>query len=330
MPVRAKLIYFLSFLFLFSCQKKEPDLCMYFWRSGSPINQFEQEWLKSSKTKFLYIRLFDVDLEGGEILPKGVLNKLSVFPSEVEIIPTIYITNRTFSSGSIDDLPQKILSKIESTIGDRSIKEVQFDCDWTPGTKDAFFNFLESFQALRPDWELSSTIRLHQLKYPDQTGTPPVDRGMLMFYNMSNLSDPNIQHYILDLEVAESYATDIDAYPLTLDIALPLYSQGVLIRSGQVVKLLTGLQSKDINEKFEKLEDGRFICVVEGFFEGVFLNEGDIIRLEEVDMELLSQSVKMLSEDFGSKPDRVVFYHLDEQYLKALDHADFSDLLSHF
>ncbi len=38
---------------------------------------------------------------------------------------------------------------------------------------------------------LSSTIRLHQIKYRERTGVPPVERGMLMFYNMGQFSaDP--------------------------------------------------------------------------------------------------------------------------------------------
>ena len=64
------------------------------------------------------------------------------------------------------------------------LNEVQFDCDWTPSTRDAFFLFLKKIKKHLPkQTHLSATIRLHQYKFPDKTGVPPVERGMLMFYN---------------------------------------------------------------------------------------------------------------------------------------------------
>ena len=67
-------------------------------------------------------------------------------------------------------------------------KEIQLDCDWNSSTQKKYFNLIEEMK-LYPTWEnivWSATIRLHQLKYPKQTGVPPVNKGVLMFYNMGN------------------------------------------------------------------------------------------------------------------------------------------------
>ena len=102
----------------------------------------------------------------------------------------------------IEKLADNILKKIHE-LNRKTPVEVQFDCDWTQITKNNFFYFLSYFKKqlanrismttpdplrdLQTEPVVSATIRLHQLKFPEKTGVPPVDKGMLMFYNTGNL-----------------------------------------------------------------------------------------------------------------------------------------------
>ncbi len=73
-------------------------------------------------------------------------------------------------------------------------RALQIDCDWTTKTAPKYFYFLQQIREKLDAHEdggtfaslamLSATIRLHQVKYPEKSGMPPVDKGVLMFYNM--------------------------------------------------------------------------------------------------------------------------------------------------
>jgi hypothetical protein len=69
------------------------------------------------------------------------------------------------------------------------------------------------------------------VKYRERTGVPPVDRGMLMFYNMGRFSADPEARAIFDLESARRYLARISSYPLPLDLALPMWSWTVAPRS---------------------------------------------------------------------------------------------------
>ena len=82
------------------------------------------------------------------------------------------------------DAASSLLAKVSAAaLG--AWKEMQVDCDWTQGSRAAYFALL---RALRDRLHaqgrrLSATIRLHQVKCSADTGVP-VDRGMLMAYNL--------------------------------------------------------------------------------------------------------------------------------------------------
>lgn len=137
------------------------------------------------------------------------------------------------TAGLIRQLCQKF--KIEPT-------EIQIDCDWTKETKETYFNLLKELQ--RPSFfrgkKVSCTIRLHQVKYLISSGTPPVNQGLLMVYNMGNLSKYGGQNSIFDLKEARDYRENLAQYPIPLDIALPLTIglYGLSIRNSKVLSIM--------------------------------------------------------------------------------------------
>ena len=101
-----------------------------------------------------------------------------------------------------------------------AIKEIQIDCDWTDSTRNRFFRFTRTLGKLAHAEHslISATIRLHQIKYFERTGIPPVDRGVLMFYNMGKLAAASERSSIFNTEDAEKYTSRLSQYPLPMDL----------------------------------------------------------------------------------------------------------------
>ena len=179
------------------------------------------------------------------------------------------------------------------------------DCDWTPSTRDAYSKLLK---ALRPSYpELTATIRLHQVKYFNRTGVPPVKRGVLMYYNMSNVRDVNTKNYVLDLEVARKYHVNFDRYPLPLDLALPIYSQARVIRQGKVVMLLKsdGLNHAHLQSVGSK-SNSTFSVRKGHYADGRFLYEGDTLKIDRVSVDDLQAAAEGLRSLMT--PTEIIFY----------------------
>ena len=127
----------------------------------------------------------------------------------------------------IDELAGKICKLLASIYQNNLNKpyEIQFDCDWTETTKEKYFHLLKLARARLNQFgfstaKISATIRLYQCKYLFKTGVPPVDKGMLMCYNMGNLKNPGTKNFILESYELRKYISSLNTYPLQLDVAV--------------------------------------------------------------------------------------------------------------
>ena len=308
----------------------------YHWKTELSLDNPTISNLDSLKVKKLYVKFFDIDWDAdfGEGVPKAILVADS-FALDIEIIPTIYITNRTFLKSN--EAAQKLLAintaqkikAISKKYQINTIKEVQFDCDWSDKTRDAFFNFIKNFRKENPILKISSTIRLHQVKYFEQTGVPPVDKGMLMFYNMSDLDDWETENSILDLVEAEKYFKNFDKYPLPLDVALPAYSWAVLFRNGKLIKLIPEVNQEELTQ-FELLESNRYKVNESSYFHGHYLYENDWIRYENIEFETLLKAANRLAEIIENPTLTVSFYHLSDHSFDDFSIKMYDDVLEAF
>ncbi|SDF10039.1 hypothetical protein [Chitinophaga filiformis] len=125
-----------------------------------------------------------------EWLAKRVADKINAFSDKLEISVIDRKTARIY-----DQLPSPIytqqdsIKKIITAARERLNTEIQIDCDWTAGTREKYFHFLKALRHYYPDKILSATIRLYPYKYTKKMGVPPVDRGMLMCYNLGDIKD---------------------------------------------------------------------------------------------------------------------------------------------
>ncbi len=185
----------------------------------------------------LYVRYFDVVMNGGEPMPNATIQFDSVVKCRQEIIPTVYIHNDCMRQKQ-DELAEKLLSRLlqmNETHGIGKVKEIQIDCDWTMTTRQNFFSFLEKLHALmqKKGITLSATIRLHQLSQP----VPPVDSGVLMVYNTGDLRKLDVEKPILDINDVKPYLGQLKSYNLPMASAFPIYKWELVFRNGKFVDI---------------------------------------------------------------------------------------------
>ncbi len=339
----------MAVLLLAACHTKKPPVvrAFYYWKTYFELSATEQQSLKSLQVTKLYVRFFDVSYNPvkGAVPIAALSGSLNMYPSHPyydtvvtdqirvpdsvyrEIVPTVFITNFTFEKLALADVPvlaQNVSDKLKRMMEEnrhpnhpKTFQEIQFDCDWTASTREKYFRFLKEFRKRSPQYRLSATIRLYPYKYATKAGVPPVDRGMLMPYNLTNLREPKAQNSILDVAEVKKYLTHHE-YPLPLDLALPVFSWGVIFRDNRYVAIYQDLNLTKAQQLafLKPTENNAFRVTADTVFANEYLREGDVIKVEDVsenDLLELSQTLQALpSKDSLT----VSFFHLDEAILK--------------
>jgi hypothetical protein len=189
-------------------------------------------------------------------------------------------------------------------------------------------------EKLPPNTRISATIRLHQYKFPGETGVPPVHRGMLMLYNTGDLDNPDAPNSIFTPEAARAYLDGAPKpYPQPLDVALPVYTWALAYRDGAFWKILNNPDTRELADtaRFEALpalqpHTERFRVKRGTFLAEQYLRPGDLLRLETVNATLLSEALKLLP-DIGLAPDATLaFFHLDSSAVERFPTAILQNL----
>jgi len=313
---------------LFSCTEKKQDRTIerafYYWRSNFDLNQTEKDVLQQQQVKTLYIKYFDVDWDNARQEPVPVAKLTSsqpTLPAGINIIPTVFITNTCIlhlKPAAAAALAQKISTLVDDLSAQHNFKnipEIQVDCDWTAATKDAYFALVRSIKPLQKK-TLSVTIRLHQVKYVTGSGIPPADRGMLMCYNMGNLKNPATKNSIIETAELKKYIGALSAYPLDLDIALPLFEWKVLFRNNAYKGLVQYLPSGVFDRSFATHTGNRYTLLQDTLLNGYELKKGDVLRDERSDYEAVFVSAQTVGKKLRNTRLRVSFYQLDSVLLE--------------
>lgn len=280
--------------------------------------------MNSLKVKTIYIKFFDVDWDEEAKKPMPVA-KLQVTRGDLQggiaIIPTVFITNeciQKINTAQIRKLAENIYNlilEIKQANGFASIPEIQIDCDWTESTKDKYFLLLNNTKLKTQNTKLSATIRLHQIKFLTKTGIPPVDRGLLMCYNMGNLKNPDTKNSILETEELMKYTGNLSQYPLPLDIAFPLFNWKVLYRNNIYAGLIQGLPDEVFNNSFCIKTANRYQVLKDTLLAGYDLQKGDMVRDEQSDIKQVLSTAKEINRHLKNTVLRVSLYHLDSVIL---------------
>ena len=283
---------FLGLYFAFSNSFKT-TYSFYHWTSTYEVNA-------SQKNPPKYVKVLDISFNETLILRKTSLKTKPI----KSIVPVVYIDNPLWLKMKAKTMVKKVWTVLKKM--PIFYDEIQVDCDWTDSTKASYFEFLKLLKE-KSSKKTSATIRLHQVKYYTKTGVPPVDYGVLMYYNMSDFRDLKTKNYILDLEVAKRYHYNFKSYPLRLNLALPLYAQATIIRFGEVVGIIEGVRETALDDNFKMIENHQYEVLETHYLRGRLLYEGDVIRVDEVSKKLLTQTVSELSKVM-KQPEEVIFY----------------------
>lgn len=219
----------LLLIVLSSCNSRESlndENAVYYWRTEWRLDSLEHSFLSRYDVRRVFCRYFDVvidDTDDSEPHPNATISFVDTVPSDLEIIPTVYITEACMHRRH-EGLAEKVVRRLvqmNETHDVVGVKEIQMDCDYTVQSRQLYYDFLADVRRIAADHglRLSTTIRLHQLSMP----VPPVDYGVLMIYNTGDPRRFEERNPILDLRDVQPYLRHLDDYQLPLAAAYPVY-----------------------------------------------------------------------------------------------------------
>lgn len=315
----------------------------YFWKVQWAPTAQELTVLGDLQITRLYLRFFDVEWDAGLNWPSPVapIQMRAGVPPHISTIPVVYIKNQVFQNilnQNVERLVDQVWGKVSTIASENhlSIQELQIDCDWTETTRARYFWFLEAMKRKAHDHSmtLSSTIRLHQVKYLSRTGRPPVDRGMLMFYNMGQLGAGTRRSSIYNSVDAKKYTSHLKAYPMELDVVLPIFSWVVHSRDGQVRGLIEKTESSEFeqNSGFTRLAPGQYQAIQSFFMHGTYFKRGDILNLEQISPSTTREAAALAAKSLrhGHFVNTVAFFDLDERNTKIYETSEFKKIFGYF
>lgn len=322
-------LLFTAFIFA-SCggEKLKPFVSFYYWKSNYKLDSTERKVISENNVQQLYVRYFDIvyDETAKDAIPLAPVH----FTKEDivnPIVPVVFIKNNVFEqldSAAIYKLVDKTVTMLNQINKSAGIKcrALQIDCDWTSSTAPKYFYYLKQMREKLDAHEeggtfaslamISATIRLHQIKYPEKAGIPPVDKGVLMFYNMGEINTSEVNS-IYDQKTSQKYLSSLSAYTLRLDIALPIFAWGIQIRDGIIIELLNKMDSRDFQnkEEFVQLSANRYKAVSAFFKKGFYFKAGDEVKVEELDEKNFAPMIADLKKSYPNQFQQVIFYDLD-------------------
>lgn len=225
------------------------------------------------------------------------------------------------------------IKKARYTLFCSTIKEILIDCDWTEKTKDNYFYLLSQLKKEMKDYTISATIRLWQYKYSEKAGIPPVDRGLLMCYNMESHKKMEVENSIGSAEELAKYLTNKD-YRLDLDVVLPIFQWSVLFSNGQYKGIISDL-GNNINLKdtalFLAAGENKYLFKQDMEVGEYYVRNGDEIRMERISPDELLKMANLVKEKVRISADtRISLFSWDKKFVDYYGNEQISKVFEVF
>ena len=357
--MKLKIILFIAivFLTLTGCKKTEqkktePPLFthsetngVYYWKTVLDLDSSDYDLIEDLDLGRIYLRMFDVDIDTDlnskedRTIPIGTLrvpyetyNEYQGKMQSVSFVPVVYITLDALkdSKDKEETLAKNIVERVKNMCSYNKVPNVrglQLDCDWTASTEESFFKLCEKVRTniLKENlpWELSSTIRLHQLSRK----TPPVDYGVLMVYNTGSFSDPDEKNSIISEDNVRPYLKNLKNYPLHLDVAYPTYSWQLIFRKRQFIGLLNDIDLND-STSFSPKSENQYVALKDVPYNSKTIFKGDIVKQENSNFEEIAVIKNKIENILKDKPHSNILYHFDKKNLNNYTYAQLKKILS--
>jgi hypothetical protein len=267
-----------------------------------------------------------------------------------EIVPVVTIDNRVFlnvkEEKQLKDLviefKKEISLLLKKDSARHTISEIQFDCDWSEESKDAYFSFLtfyqksianekkETIQAQgivsvrkkeKTNCIVTAIVRLHHIKDKTKLGIPPVSRAMLMTYN---LGDPTIytpKNSIFDVTTVAKNLDGQSGYAIPIDLMFPIFSYGIVYRSQKYTGIINGLNQVQIDSldflktattKSTGFKSAFYTVTRDTVFQKLLLKAGDELKLETLTDRDLNDCARLATKMVHNDTICVSFFQLDK------------------
>lgn len=329
---------FILLLFCCACnnhEERKVQRSFYWWKTVFKLSDKEQQTLKGLSVQKLYVKFFDVDWDSQNrsALPvaKSIFSQAPL--ANITITPVVFITQEPLQfldEKGLDSLAVNLANLLSSIATNNQLplsNEIQLDCDWTQTTKEAYFYLINGLkqQSFFQNKIVSATIRLHQLKFVSQSGVPPVDRGLLMCYNMGNLRHPQTKNSIIDEGELKKYINNLETYKLPLDVALPIFDWWVLFDGDQYRGLVREFDQGERWKGKERIQFDRD-TIIKGFS----FKAGQWLRHETSDAAAVKRCAELVADKLKSKELSVILYHLNEKDITKIDGHALQNLFDSF
>ena len=242
------------------------------------------------------------------------------------VYPKDYYKQKDYKQLNYDSIKALELAKLKV-----DFKEILIDCDWSEKSKDNYFYLVKQIKKGFPTAQISSTIRLWQYKFASKAGIPPVDKGLLMCYNLTKPDDFKTKNSIATSDELAQYITHGD-YKLKLDIALPLYSWAVVFRGNQFKGILSDYdQLLNDSIKLKKMSDTKYLLEDDVLVGQTYLRNGDEIRIEKISDDELDKMISIVKGKIKiDNQTRVTFFSFDKKYINDYGTQNISDYYARF
>jgi hypothetical protein len=328
------LLFLICVFAFFSCSReKKHAVSFYYWKQDFSLSQAQESILELNKVKKLYVKFFDVTWNSREnkAIPISKID-FKKPAGKHKIVPCIFIENQVFKGNTAPDLALKVYQLVCKIAESNKLQlnEIQIDCDWTDATQKEYFSFLSKLIELSQNKQLiSSTLRLHQFKYPKKTGVPPVKKAVLMCYNMGKIDNQKTANSIISEAELKKYILESEEYPLPLDLALPSYHWGLVYRLGKLALIVNDIDRNTLKSfAFSKLDENKFRADSSFYFNNTYFCKGDILRIEESKPSTLMGCAQILQKS-KHHFNEVIFYHISSNSISNYEKSFFSNLTSY-
>lgn len=360
MNVKFLISLLIALVFVASCKQKvhttHVERAFYYWKNTeNRFSEKELNYLKNDSIDKVYVKFFEVDNDHVlGIIPSvksqlginywGFYNQDSIYKERIEklqIIPTVFIRNTVLSNISkseLDTLADNIVFLTDKYFTERyrsittPFSELQIDCDWTPSTRDNYFYLLKKIKNISGK-TISATLRLYPYKYPEKMGILPVDRAMLMCYNLNSPLSEKTENSILENEVLESYLKGVKKYPIHVDVALPVFNWMLLYKNNMYSGIIYPQLTDKLKESLKLIKDNWFVVKKDIFIyeSNLLLKAGDKLKIEEVNEQIIGKSISLIQQHVSLDDSTVVtLFHLDEQHLKKYSNETIDSFYTDF